>query len=153
MTRLPFLASTFRQRRLIDPSKRDSGWIRFISQKIKREGKKKITASIFARDVASTIRSLSGGISFFARYFYENSRTNVQVRFILKGESDLLNLFSRIYEWTIYFIHVYVWMRLLCSRRYDWDDLSRHRRHVWMDLAEKKDGIVASRKGKSAVIS
>lgn len=64
---------------------------------------------------------------------------NVRVRFILKGESDLLNL-SRVYERTIYF-HTCKFMRLFCLRRYASNDLSRHRRRVWMDLAEKKDGI------------
>lgn len=124
MTRLPFLASTFRQR--IDRSIKRILAEFALFRKIKGEGKK-ISASIFAWDVASTIRSLSGGISFSARYFYENSRTNVQVRFILKGESDLLNLFSHTRTNDL-FPHVYVYASTLFASirlgRADIDDMS-----------------------------
>lgn len=78
--------------------KKNSGRIR-----LEKQGKKKrqsqSASNIFPRDAASITCVPSRRISFVMRYFQNNSRRNVRVKFILRQENDLLNL-SR--KWTIY---------------------------------------------------
>jgi len=122
---------------------KDSGRICFESKERRKD--KIIASNIFPRDAASITYVFSRRISSAVQYFY--SQANVRVRFILKGGSNLLNLFRA----NDLFLHVYAYTSTLLTaylRRFKETSTTHPDRS-----REKKDKVTLSQRKKSAALS
>lgn len=139
MTRLPFLASTFRQR--IDRSvKRIPA--EFVSKNRERR-KDKITAYLHARRCVYLRYPLTQNIIYRAIFLREKLASECASKIYSERQEWAFKSLPR--EWAIY-SRTCMLMRLLCSRQHTCDDLRRHRRLVQIDL-EKRDGVRLSWRG------